>query len=297
MQTKQQIQRLLASAGTGPNKRLGQNFLIDLNLMRLLVDAARIHSNDVILEVGPGTGSFTEGLAEVAGKVVCVEYDSVLASIAAGQLAKADNVEIINADALENKNTLCAQAVKAVTAAKEELGGRFMLVANLPYNVAASVMANLVVGGEGNVIADEMHVTVQKEVAERMVSAPGSKLYGILSIYMEACGDAKMIRKLPASVFWPAPQVESAMISFVRNQKKVSRIHNLSIFKDTVNLFMGHRRKMLQGCVKFADGRLEKVHGWHDIFAEAFIDPHKRPEELTATDYISIANLCYEQLQ
>lgn len=265
--------------------------------MRLLIDAARIHSNDVILEVGPGTGSFTEGLAEVAGKVICVEYDSILAGIAAGRLAEAYNVEIINADALENKNTLCADVVKAVTAAKEELGGRLMLVANLPYNVAASVMANLVVGGPGNVIADEMHVTVQKEVAERMVSAPGSKLYGILSIYMEACGDAKLIRKLPASVFWPAPQVESAMISFVRNKEKVGRIHNLPVFKETVSLFMGHRRKMLQGCVKFADGHLAKIHGWHDIFEEAFINPHKRPEQLAAADYISIANLCHEQLQ
>lgn len=297
MQTKQQIQTLLASAGAQPNKRLGQNFLIDLNLMRLLIDAARIHSNDVILEVGPGTGSFTEGLAEVAGKVVCVEYDSILAKISQGRLAEAYNVEIINADALENKNTLCADAVKAVTAAREELGGRIMLVANLPYNVAASVMANLVVGGPGNVIADEMHVTVQKEVAERMVSAPGRKLYGILSIYMKACGDAKIIRKLPASVFWPAPQVESAMVSFVRNKEKVERIHNLGIFKETVSLFMGHRRKMLQGCVKFAAGKLAKIHGWHDIFDEAFVDPHKRPEQLTAADYISIANLCSEQLQ
>ena len=296
MQTKQQIEKLLAAAGTGPNKRLGQNFLIDLNLMRLLIGAARIHSNDVILEVGCGTGSFTEGLVAVAGKVVSVEYDTILAEIAAGQLSGSGNFELISADILENKNTLCREAVAAVNSAKKELGGRIMLVANLPYNVAASVMANLVVGSADGIIADEMHVTVQKEVGVRMTASPGGKLYGILSIYMEACGAAKLIRKLPPSVFWPAPQVDSAMVSFVRDRKKVDRIHDISVFKDVVNLFMGHRRKMLQGCVKFADGQLGKVHGWHDVFAEAFVESHKRPEQLGAMDYISIANICAEQI-
>ena len=103
MQTKRQIQQLLASAGASPNKQLGQHFLIDLNLMRLLVDSADITTDDVVLEVGCGTGSLTEALAERAGKVVSVEVDRALAEIARTRLAKAGNVEIINADALESK--------------------------------------------------------------------------------------------------------------------------------------------------------------------------------------------------
>jgi 16S rRNA (adenine1518-N6/adenine1519-N6)-dimethyltransferase len=101
MQTKQQIQQLLASAGVEPNKRLGQNFLIDLNLMRLLVDNANIGNDDIVLEVGCGTGSLTQALAERAGKVIAVEMDETLAKIATRELANAGNVKVINADILE----------------------------------------------------------------------------------------------------------------------------------------------------------------------------------------------------
>ena len=113
-QTKQQIQQLLSSAGTSPNKRLGQNFLIDLNLMRLLLDEASIGGSDIVLEVGCGTGSMTEALAAAAASVIAVEYDSKLAMIAARQLKEAANVEIINTDVLENKNTLCPEVAAAV---------------------------------------------------------------------------------------------------------------------------------------------------------------------------------------
>ena len=295
MQTKQQIERLLASAGVSPNKRLGQHFLIDLNLMRLLIDSAGIRHLDIVLEIGCGTGSLTEALAEAAGQVIAVEYDDRLAQIAAGQLDKAGNVSIINADILESKSRLCAAVVDAIEVSPCFLDGRLLLVANLPYNVAASVMMNLITGHQ---IADGMYVTVQKEVAQRMTASAGQKNYGVLSILMAAAGQVKLIRNLKPSVFWPQPQVESAMISFVRQRKKIERIHNISLFREVVGLFMGHRRKMLKACVKFADTTgLEKIRNWGDIFARAFIEPHLRPEELTADDYISIANLCCEQIQ
>ena len=121
MQTKHEIERILASAGTAPNKRLGQNFLIDLNLMRKLIDAAEIQTNDVVLEVGCGTGSFTEGLSEVAGFLIGVEYDNILAPIVIRNFENTENVKIINADILENKHTLCAQAVEAVKQAQAKL--------------------------------------------------------------------------------------------------------------------------------------------------------------------------------
>ena len=297
MQTKQKIERLLASEGVKPNKRLGQNFLIDLNLMRLLIDEAHISVNDVVLEVGCGTGSFTEGLVKVAGRVICVEYDDVLAKIATRQLAKAENVNIINSDVLETKNSISKEVVQAVRNAQDELGGRVMLVANLPYSIASPVMMNLIIGREDALIADSMCVTVQKEVADRMAASPGSSDYGIISILMEATGQVRVLRKLKPSVFWPRPQVDSSMVRFTRQKKKVERIHNLEFFKETVNLFMGHRRKMLQACVKFAEGELAGVHGWHDIFSRAFVEPHHRPEELSVEEYISICNICYEQLR
>ena len=293
MQTKQQIERLLASAGVTPNKRLGQHFLIDLNLMRSLIDAAHIRLGDTVLEVGCGTGSFTETLAEAAGHVIAVEYDDTLAQIAANQLKRKDNVTIISSDILESKNTLCREVVDALEIAASQWGGRFMLIANLPYSVAAAVMANLITGP---VVCDSMYVTVQREVAERMVATAGGKDYGVLSIFAAATGQAKILRKLKPSVFWPQPQVESAMLTFRRQAKKAAQIHNMDFFKEIVNLFMGHRRKMLKACVKFTEGKLEKIHNWNDIFNRAVIDPQLRTEELTAENYIAIANLCYRQI-
>lgn len=293
MQTKQQIEGLLSLAGVSPNHRLGQHFLIDLNLMRLLIESAGIQCDDIVLEVGCGTGSLTEGLAEVAGGVIAVEYDDTLAQIASRQLENCGNAEVINSDVLESKNAICGEVLSAIERAGSDFNGRLMLVANLPYSVAAAVMANLI---SGPVVAEGIYVTVQKEVAERCTADPGGKHYGTLSILMGATGEAKIIRKLKPSVFWPRPAVESAMMSFERNEEKVEQIHNIDFFREVVSLFMGHRRKMLKACVKLAEGRLEKVRDWGDIFARAFVEAHHRPEELGAENYISIANLCYEQL-
>ena len=293
MQTKRHIERLLARAGVKPNKRLGQNFLIDLNLMRLLIGAAHIKNDDVILEVGCGTGSFTEGLAAAAGKVIAVELDNKLAAIAGEQLKSAPNVTIINSDILENKNTINHEVTAAIEKARSLLDGRCRLVANLPYNVAAPVMMNLIIG---EFVVDSMCVTVQKEVGEKMVAASGSGNYGVLSVFMAAMGEAQVMRKLKPSVFWPRPEVESVMVRFRRQKQKVERIHDVGLFREIVNLFMGHRRKMLQACVKFAEGRLGNVHDWHGVFARAFVEAHRRGEELSADEFISIANICNEQM-
>lgn len=292
MQTKQDIEQLLAGAGLAPNRRLGQNFLIDLNLMKLLADASHLTTQDVALEVGTGTGSLTEELAVRAGHVVTVEFDTGMGRLAAARLKGFENVTLVQGDALESKNAINADVLSAVETARAQFAGRLLLTANLPYNVGSAVMANLIVGP---VTADAMYVTVQKEVADRMASAPGREEYGTLSILMAATGHVQILRKLPASVFWPRPQVESAMVSFERDAEKIAQIHDMATFRQVITLFMGHRRKMLKACVKFTDGDLERVRQWPTVFDEAFVDPHLRPEELTAADYINIANLCFEQ--
>ena len=291
MQTKQQIQQLLASAGVFPNKRHGQNFLIDLNLMRLLINRANIKKCDCVLEVGCGTGSLTEAIAEFAGACVVAEIDSTLAEIAKGQLAEKENVQIINADVLKNKNTINPAVIDAIALARENCDGRFMLVANLPYNVASAVMMNLITGGT---VADSMFVTVQKEVADRMVAKSGSKSYGTLSIFLSAVGEVKIERVLKPVVFWPQPQIDSAMVSFIRSQEKASRIKDIKMLVRVVNLFMGHRRKMLKACIKHAPDKLVKIDDWMQIFEQCSIDPHVRPEQLSTEDYIAMANLCVD---
>ena len=287
MQTKHQIRDLLSSAGIKPNKRLGQHFLIDLNLMRLLVDSANIQKDDVVLEVGCGTGSMTGALAEKAGKVIAVELDRNLSKIAQKQLSDAENLQLINADILESKHVLDHTVVNALSLAREQYRGRILLVANLPYDIASSLFMNLVVGPT---IADAMYVTIQKEVAHRMTATPASSDYGILSIFLSATGDVKMTRFLKPAVFWPRPQVDSAMVSFVRNQIKSDRVANMELFSEIVHLFMGHRRKTLLSCSKLAGGKLAEITKWPEIFEQCRINPKQRPETLSPEDYITIAN-------
>jgi len=287
MQTKHQIQTFLSSAGIRPNKHLGQHFLIDLNLMKLLVDSANIQKNDIVLEVGCGTGSMTEALVEKAGRVIAVELDQDLSKIAQKQLSNAENLQLINCDILETKHIFNQDVVNALAFVRHECQGRILLVANLPYDVASSLPINLL---EGPAIADAMYVTVQKEVADRMTAAPASKNYGILSILLAATGDVKTIRKLKPTVFWPQPQVDSAMISFVRNNAKSGRIANMELFSEILHLFMGHRRKTLLSCSKLAHGKLAEIADWPQIFEQCSINPKQRPDTLGPEDYINIAN-------
>jgi len=287
MQNKMEIRGLLISAGMRPNRSLGQHFLIDLNLMRLLLTTANITGDDVVLEVGCGSGSLTQELAERAAAVIAVEIDSRLAEITKSQLADKKNVQIINADILQKKSAINPVIIKLIKSLQKKFAGRFLLVANLPYNVASPLVINLLTGSPA---ADGMYITVQKEVAERMTAKAGTKKYGTLSVLLEAAGDVKIERILPATVFWPQPKVDSAMVSFVRSSKKVEQIKSIEQLCRIVNLFMQHRRKMLKSITKLARGKIKEVQNWLEIFEGCDIDPNGRPAQLSPGDYVKITN-------
>lgn len=292
MQTKNHIRQLLASAGVAPKRKFGQHFLVDQNLVRLIVDSAHVGPDDVVLEVGCGTGSITQLLAERAGRVVTVEVDRTLAALAESQLANLDNVELIEADVLSNKGALNPAVIEALDWAGGPNPGRrrrLLLVANLPYDVASALMVNLV---KGPVVADEMVVTVQKEVADRMEARPNAKSYGALSILLGATGRVQTLRVLKPSVFWPPPGVDSAIVRFVRDEAKCRRIDRMARLSEVVGLFMGHRRKMLRACAKHAPETLGNRELWMGLFEACGIDPSLRPEALAPEQYVELANLC-----
>ncbi|MBN2132217.1 MAG: ribosomal RNA small subunit methyltransferase A [Sedimentisphaerales bacterium] len=289
MQTKRQIAQLLASAGVSPNRRLGQHFLVDLNLMRLLLDSAQPGPGEVVLEVGCGTGSLTEALAERAGAVVAVEIDRTLASIVSSRLADRDNVELVTGDVLSSKGTMNPAVVEAVRRARAGRDGRLLLVANLPYDVACPVIVHLV---KGPLVADAMFVTVQKEVAERMTAAPGGRHYGSVSILLGATGHAHTLRTLGPGVFWPPPKVDSALVAFTRDQARCRRITDMELLNNVIGCFIGHRRKMLRACVKSIPPERGDRRRWMAIFERCGIDPTQRPAELAPEQYVELANLC-----
>ncbi|MBE3116484.1 ribosomal RNA small subunit methyltransferase A, partial [Candidatus Bathyarchaeota archaeon] len=258
---------------------------------------ADIQKNDVVLEVGPGTGSLTQAIAEKAGFCVSVEIDGVLANIAKGQLADKSNVEIIAADVLKNKFEINPVIIDALNRARAIHNGRLLLVANLPYIAATPLIINLIVGpiiagSTSSPQADAMFVTIQKEVADRMISPAGIKDYGILSILMAATGEVRHIRTLKPTVFWPQPQVNSAFISYVRDAEKIKAIKSVEMLSRVAGALLQYRRKMLKSCCKLTADQLGEIKNWPEILNQLGIDPEIRPDNLSPEQFVAIANLC-----
>ena len=213
--------------------------------------------------------------------------------IAEKQLANTSNIELINTDILESKHTINQVVTDKLAAARKNLPGRILLVANLPYNVASPVMMNLLTGP---ILADAMVVTVQKEVAERMTAGPATDHYGTLSIFLGATGDVETTRTLKPAVFWPRPQVDSAMIRFTRSRAKAGQITNMTLLSEIVHLFMGHRRKTLLSSSKLTREKLGHIDNWPEIFERCRIKPGNRPEELAPADFVAMANYAAKYL-
>jgi len=215
VQTLADIKLLLESAGLSPRKSLGQNFLIDKNLIGRLLDAAKLTPGELVLEVGPGTGTLTEGLLERGCRVVACELDRGLAEMLRTRVptlpmpGAATNFTLIEGDCLGKHRSLNADAAAALGAGAEP----FKLVANLPYAAATPLMLTLLINHPQ---CSLQAVTIQKEVAERMAAKPGTDAYGALSIVAQAMAEIATVATLPPECFWPRPDVTSAMVLVTR---------------------------------------------------------------------------------
>lgn len=277
-QTISYLGRRFSESGLRLDARQGQNFLIDQNLLRLIVERATIDRRDVVLEVGTGTGALTSLIAMRAGCVVTVEIDEQLHQLASEELIEHQNVVQLRADALKNKSTLNPQVIAAV---EKELAAapssRFKLVANLPYNVATPVIANLLASPS---VPHSMTVTVQKEMADRLVARAGSKDYGALSIWIQSQCRVELVRTLAPSVFWPRPKVHSAIVHVEIDQRLRDGIADLAFFHDFVRALFQHRRKFLRGVLASTfKGQLDKP-AIDRILADEGIRPESRAEQL-----------------
>ncbi len=243
-QTRSYLMKKFESIGINPRTKLGQNFLIDLNLLRMLHESAEIDDRDVVLEVGTGTGSLTGAMSEKAAVVITVELDKILHELAKQEMFGRPNIRFLQGDILRNKSTLNAEVLAAV---REELGRdpgrRFKLVANLPYSVATPLITNLLAGDCPPCM---MCVTIQKELADRITARPGTADWGSLSLWVQSQARARTVRIMPPSVFWPRPKVDSAIIRIDLEEKRRDKIPDLAFWHEFSRAVFFHRRKFLR---------------------------------------------------
>jgi 16S rRNA (adenine1518-N6/adenine1519-N6)-dimethyltransferase len=281
-QSKREIEQLLANARIAPLKRFGQHFLIDGNLMRKLVESASVTRQDVVLEVGAGTGSLTELLLQCAGHVVAVEIDRGLQAVLRERLGDDECWSLLGQDVLATKSRVADEVLEVLRHQQKELGGRILLVANLPYQVATPLLVDLLMG---EMQISPLCFTVQAEVAQRLMAAAGTKEYGPVSVYLQVLGRVKRIASVPAQAFWPSPKVESMMLRVDVERRFSAEIR--AELSALVHESFGHRRKTLRWNLR----RLLDEADLASVEADGRWDLGARPEQLSPADWLALAEL------
>ncbi|MEV6950838.1 16S rRNA (adenine(1518)-N(6)/adenine(1519)-N(6))-dimethyltransferase RsmA [Streptomyces sp. NPDC051183] len=268
------IRELAAALGVRPTKQKGQNFVIDANTVRRIVRTAEVRPDDVVVEVGPGLGSLTLALLEAADRVVAVEIDDILAAalpatIEARMPEKKDRFALVHSDAM----------------LVEELPGPAptALVANLPYNVAVPVLLTML---DRFPSIERTLVMVQAEVADRLAAEPGNKVYGVPSVKANWYAHVKRAGAIGRKVFWPAPNVDSGLVSLVRRTEPIKTTASKAEVFAVVDAAFAQRRKTLRAALA---GWAGSAAGAEAALVAAGISPQARGESLTVEEFAAIA--------
>ncbi|HYV36458.1 MAG TPA: 16S rRNA (adenine(1518)-N(6)/adenine(1519)-N(6))-dimethyltransferase RsmA [Gemmataceae bacterium] len=289
-QTLSYLQKLFRERGIRPNNKLGQSFLIDINLVDLIERHAELTSEDLAIEIGSGTGSLTARLIEHAGAVLSVEIDPAFHSLVSELLGHRERLVLLHSDALKNKNHLHPRVLDSLTWLREKTGcQRLKLVANLPYAVATPVIANFLMS---DFQFDRMVVTVQWEIGERLLALPGTKDFGALAVMVQSIADIELLRHLGRGVFFPRPKVESAILRIWpradRRAALIKRFGNLQRVRHFLRDLYTQRRKNLRGAlVALPSGRLGKEEVDRKLI-ELAIDGTTRAETLDVEQHLRL---------
>lgn len=249
-----------------PKKSLGQHFLYNPSTIEKILKIAGVGPNDRILEIGPGPGLMTRKLAESAGEVIAVEKDHRFFLQLQEELKSFSNLQLIEADILEWN-------------IEQRLhGGKWKVIANLPYNIATPVIFSLL---KFSTLFDSFYLMVQKEVALRLTARPGSHDYGILSVFSQLLSKNRIVYRLPPGAFSPPPRVESAVVEFKIAEAPRYNILHLPTLEQVVQSAFGQRRKMLRNSLKLPETTLVQVG----------ISPTARAEEIPIEQFVQLANL------
>lgn len=268
-----------------PRKHLGQNFLIDRSILEVIVNAAQLTKDDLVLEIGAGTGTLTEALSRDAGHVVAVEIDERLVSLLRQKFFQYPDVEIVKGDFLQLNLT-------ELTASSTLISEKSKVVANLPYYITSPIILELFRHAE---LFERLVVLVQKEVAERIVAAPGSKRYGAFSVAVQYHADPEIMAIVPPEAFWPQPKVDSAVVKMmIREAPRVKTVDE-GIFFAVVRGGFAKRRKTILRALSMAGKTYPELASVKEdsirrILAEVGVDSERRAETLSLEEFGRIAD-------
>lgn len=263
--------KLLAQYGLKPQKSLGQNFLTDESVLSKIVAAARLRPDDEVLEVGPGLGHLTRLLVQQAKRVVAVELDARLIPVLQDQLAGLGNVELIQGDILE-------QPLDAFL-----LPPDYKVVANLPFYITSAVLEHFL---SGELPPARMVITVQHEVAQRIVARPGTM--SLLAVSVQLYGQPRVVARVKAGAFYPRPEVDAAVVCIDRHPTPPAGVQDSATFFAVVKAGFAQRRKQLRNSL--AAGLNRSQAEVVAILEAAGVDPRRRPETLSLPEWTAIAN-------
>lgn len=276
--THKTTKAIVEKYGFNFTKSLGQNFLVDANVLNKIVDGAEINSEDIVFEIGTGIGTLTYELAKRAKKVVAIEIDSRLIPILKDTLSEFDNVNIINQDILKVD-------LKAVV--EEHAGNNpIKVVANLPYYITTPIIMRFL---EEGINLDSMVIMIQKEVADRIAAKPSTKEYGSLSVAIQYYADSKIIAKAPKGAFVPSPNVDSSVLKISVKADKEVDISNAELFFEVVKGSFSKRRKTIINSLSTYGNFNKEIVG--KALQMTGIDPQRRGETLTINEFASLSNM------
>lgn len=263
---------ILRAFGLHASRRLGQNFLISPGVVRAVVEAAEIGKGDRVLEIGPGIGTLTQGLLEAGAEVTAVELDKKLPAVLAETLRGYEHLNIVQGDVLKTD-------IPALMGDKP-----FKVAANLPYYITTPILLSLL---EQKLSITRIVTMVQKEVAERMTASPGGKDYGALSVAVQYHTEPEIVLDVPSSCFFPAPEVDSAVIACRIRETPAAAAADEALFFRVVKAAFGQRRKTLSNALKPLGFPREKIES---ALLGAKVDAARRGETLSLAEFAAVAN-------